>query len=161
MSVDAYGPSSQTLTFLDIEDADLIGADTQGSEFDFTDFTLPSPSQTQPSQHDVAQSQQNSAVQVPFQPSPQPSSSKSLTFNLFFPLLPSTRFIFVVVIVVSIRSIFIHVFFLWWTNFLNIVKVLDFGRRFFSVVNVKNMARPCASGECLSTCAFVLLFALF
>lgn len=50
MSVDAYGPSSQTLTFLDTEDADLIGADTQGSECDFTDFTI--PSQTQASQHD-------------------------------------------------------------------------------------------------------------
>ncbi|CAG2064995.1 unnamed protein product, partial [Timema podura] len=52
MSVDAYGPSSQTLTFLDTEEADLIGADTQGSEFDFTDFTLPSQSQTQASQLD-------------------------------------------------------------------------------------------------------------
>lgn len=50
MSVDAYGPSSQTLTFLDTEDvADILGADTQGSEFDFTDFTLPSQTQhTQP-----------------------------------------------------------------------------------------------------------------
>lgn len=57
MSVDAYGPSSQTLTFLDTEDADLIGADTQGSEFDFTDFTLPSQSQTQASQLDVGHSQ--------------------------------------------------------------------------------------------------------
>lgn len=56
MSVDAYGPSSQTLTFLDTEEADLIGADTQGSEFDFTDFTLPSQSQTQASQLDVGQS---------------------------------------------------------------------------------------------------------
>lgn len=65
MSVDAYGPSSQTLTFLDTEEADLIGADTQGSEFDFTDFTLPSPSQTQASQHDSAQSQPNQSVQVP------------------------------------------------------------------------------------------------
>ena len=65
MSVDAYGPSSQTLTFLDTEEADLIGADTQGSEFDFTDFTLPSPSQTQASQHDAAQSsQQSQPVQV-------------------------------------------------------------------------------------------------
>ncbi|XP_026750025.2 regulator of nonsense transcripts 1 [Galleria mellonella] len=52
MSVDAYGPSSQTLTFLDTEEADLIGADTQGSEFEFTDFTLPSQSQTQASQHE-------------------------------------------------------------------------------------------------------------
>lgn len=50
MSVDTYGPSSQTLTFLDTEEADLIGADTQGSEFDFTEFTLPSQSQTQASQ---------------------------------------------------------------------------------------------------------------
>lgn len=66
MSVDAYGPSSQTLTFLDTEEADLIGADTQGSEFDFTDFTLPSPSQTQASQHDTAQSQPNQPVQVGF-----------------------------------------------------------------------------------------------
>lgn len=57
MSVDAYGPSSQTLTFLDTEEADLIGADTQGSEFDFTDFTLPSQSQTQTSQLDAGQSQ--------------------------------------------------------------------------------------------------------
>lgn len=56
MSVDAYGPSSQTLTFLDTEEAtDLLGADTQGSEFDFTDFTL--PSQTQASQVDGAQTQ--------------------------------------------------------------------------------------------------------
>jgi hypothetical protein len=65
MSVDAYGPSSQTLTFLDTEEADLIGADTQGSEFDFTDFTLPSPSQTQASQLDAVQSsQQSQPVQV-------------------------------------------------------------------------------------------------
>ncbi|KOX79069.1 Regulator of nonsense transcripts 1 like protein [Melipona quadrifasciata] len=64
MSVDAYGPSSQTLTFLDTEEADLIGADTQGSEFDFTDFTLPSPSQTQASQHDAVQSQPSQPVQV-------------------------------------------------------------------------------------------------
>lgn len=54
MSVDAYGPSSQTLTFLDTEEADLIGADTQGSEFDFTEFTVPSQSQTQASQLDHA-----------------------------------------------------------------------------------------------------------
>ena len=46
MSVDAYAPNSQTLTFLDTED-DLIGADTQGTEFDFTDFTLPSQTQSQ------------------------------------------------------------------------------------------------------------------
>lgn len=51
MSVDAYGPSSQSLTFLDTEEGDLLGADTQGTEFDFTDFTL--PSQTQASQLDV------------------------------------------------------------------------------------------------------------
>lgn len=58
MSVDAYGPNSQTLTFLDTEE-DLLGADTQGSEFDFTDFTLPSQtqSQTQASQIETGQSQ--------------------------------------------------------------------------------------------------------
>lgn len=44
MSVEAYGPSSQTLTFLDTEEGELLGADTQGSEYDFTDFTLPSQS---------------------------------------------------------------------------------------------------------------------
>ena len=47
MSVEAYGPSSQTLTFLDTEETELIGADTQGSEYEFTDFTLPSQTQTQ------------------------------------------------------------------------------------------------------------------
>lgn len=59
MSVDAYGPSSQTLTFLDTEENDLIGGDTQGSEFDFTDFTIPSQSQTQTSQLDGNQIQIN------------------------------------------------------------------------------------------------------
>ncbi|KAK5612973.1 Regulator of nonsense transcripts 1 [Crenichthys baileyi] len=47
MSVEAYGPSSQPLTFLDTEESVLLGADTQGSEYDFTDFTLPSQTQTQ------------------------------------------------------------------------------------------------------------------
>lgn len=54
MSVDAYGPSSQTLTFLDTEegtDLGLLGADTQGSDFDFTDFTLPSQTQTSQIDH--------------------------------------------------------------------------------------------------------------
>ncbi|XP_035667154.1 regulator of nonsense transcripts 1-like isoform X1 [Branchiostoma floridae] len=47
-SVEAYGPSSQSLTFLETEENDLLmGADTQGTEFDFTDFTLPSQTQTQ------------------------------------------------------------------------------------------------------------------
>lgn len=51
MSVDAYGTSSQTLTFLDTEEHELIGgADTQGTDFDFRDFTIPSQSQTQASQ---------------------------------------------------------------------------------------------------------------
>lgn len=64
MSVDAYGPSSQTLTFLDTEEAsDLLGADTQGSEFDFTDFTL--PSQTQASQADGGQTQGSRGGQLP------------------------------------------------------------------------------------------------
>ncbi|KAK7481622.1 hypothetical protein BaRGS_00027138 [Batillaria attramentaria] len=68
MSVDAYGPSSQTLTFLETEDgADLLGADTQGSEFEFTDFTLPSQtqSQTQASQIEL---QSQSQVNGPEQP---------------------------------------------------------------------------------------------
>lgn len=58
MSVEAYGPSSQTLTFLDTEEAELLGADTQGSEYDFTDFTLPSQTQGQ------TQSQLDSQVRV-------------------------------------------------------------------------------------------------
>ena len=45
-TVDSYGPASQTLTFLETEETDF-GADTQGSEFDFNDFTLPSQTQTQ------------------------------------------------------------------------------------------------------------------
>ncbi|KAI9589511.1 regulator of nonsense transcripts 1 homolog [Glossina fuscipes] len=53
MSVDAYGPSSQTLTFLDTEENDLIGgADTQASDFDYRDLTLASQTQTQASQLD-------------------------------------------------------------------------------------------------------------
>lgn len=56
MSVDAYGPSSETLTFLDPEEGnDLLGADTQGSDFEFTDFSL--ASQTQASQLEQTQSQ--------------------------------------------------------------------------------------------------------
>ncbi|XP_065221727.1 regulator of nonsense transcripts 1-like isoform X2 [Planococcus citri] len=50
MSMDTYGSNSQPLTFLDTEESDLIGADTQGSDFEFTEFTLPSQSQTQFSQ---------------------------------------------------------------------------------------------------------------
>lgn len=45
MSIDAF--NSQSLTFLDTEENDLIGADTQGTDFDFRDFTLPQQSQTQ------------------------------------------------------------------------------------------------------------------
>lgn len=62
MSVDAYGPSTQSLTFYDT-DQDLIsgiGADTQGSEFDFN-FTMPSQtqaSQSQASQLDIASQSQ-------------------------------------------------------------------------------------------------------
>lgn len=44
--VSDYNPSSQTLTFLETED-ELLGADTQASEYDFRDFTIPSQSQTQ------------------------------------------------------------------------------------------------------------------
>lgn len=57
MSVDSYIIPSQTLTFLD-EENDLIGADTQGTDFDFRDFTLPSQSQTQASQLDLGGSSQ-------------------------------------------------------------------------------------------------------
>lgn len=52
MSVDTYGPNSQTLTFLDTEENELIGADTQATDFDFRDFSIPSQSQTQASQLD-------------------------------------------------------------------------------------------------------------
>ncbi|KAL1401958.1 hypothetical protein pipiens_019913, partial [Culex pipiens pipiens] len=54
MSVDTYDGAvgSQTLTFLDTEENDLIGADTQGTDFDFRDFTIPSQSQTLASQLD-------------------------------------------------------------------------------------------------------------
>lgn len=61
MSVEAYGPSSQTLTFLDTEETELLGADTQGSEYDFTDFTLPSQTQTQ----GPTQSQLDNQVRAP------------------------------------------------------------------------------------------------
>jgi regulator of nonsense transcripts 1 len=60
MSIETYGhncgPNSQTLTFLDPEEAnDLLGADTQGTDFDFTDFTLPSQSQTSQLDHSLSQ----------------------------------------------------------------------------------------------------------
>lgn len=52
--VESYGPSSQTLTFFDAEENEY-GADTQASEYGgFTDFTLPSQTQSQPSQSDTA-----------------------------------------------------------------------------------------------------------
>ncbi|XP_063703099.1 regulator of nonsense transcripts 1 homolog [Culicoides brevitarsis] len=49
MSVDAF--NSQSLTF--IEENDLIGADTQGTDFDFRDFTLPQQSQTQDNNSEI------------------------------------------------------------------------------------------------------------
>lgn len=52
-SFDSYGPNSQALTFLDPEENDFIGADTQGHDFDCVDLTLPSQSQTQASQNDT------------------------------------------------------------------------------------------------------------
>ncbi|CAG5115158.1 unnamed protein product [Candidula unifasciata] len=61
MNVEAYGPNSQTLTFLETEENDLLGADTQGSEFDFTDFTLPSQTQSQ-TQHSHHQDDDNSGL---------------------------------------------------------------------------------------------------
>ena len=55
-SVEPYGPSSQVLTFLDTEENDLlVQADTQGTEFDFVDFNLPSQSQIQTSQLGILQ----------------------------------------------------------------------------------------------------------
>lgn len=52
MSIDTYGPS-QSLTFLDSEENELLGADTQGTtDYDFGDFTMPSQSQTQSSHLD-------------------------------------------------------------------------------------------------------------
>lgn len=70
MSVDTYDGvvSSQTLTFLDTEENDLIGADTQGTDYDFRDFTIPSQSQTLASQFDhlggAAASQVRYIVQI-------------------------------------------------------------------------------------------------
>jgi len=58
MSVDAYGPSSQPLTFLD---TDLLGADTQGTDYDYTSFTLPSQ-QTQLSQLDGVGASQSQVI---------------------------------------------------------------------------------------------------
>ena len=45
-TVDSYGPASQTLTFLETEEADF-GADTQGDEYEFQDFTVSSQTHTQ------------------------------------------------------------------------------------------------------------------
>ena len=62
MSVDAFGPSSQGLTFYDTEENDLIGANTQGSDYDFA-LTLGSQTQTQADvleETDLSQSQVNS-----------------------------------------------------------------------------------------------------
>jgi hypothetical protein len=39
-SVEAFGPSSQTLTFN--ESDELIGGGTQQTDYEFTDFTMPS-----------------------------------------------------------------------------------------------------------------------
>ncbi|XP_076041581.1 upf1 RNA helicase isoform X2 [Oratosquilla oratoria] len=58
MSVDAYGPSSQSLTFYDTEENDLLGADTQGSEYEFN-LTLGSQTQTQADPIDKTQPTQS------------------------------------------------------------------------------------------------------
>lgn len=47
-SVEAFGPSSQTLTFN--ESDELIGGGTQATDYEFTDFTMPSQSQSLNSQ---------------------------------------------------------------------------------------------------------------
>ncbi len=59
---DNYCPSSQALTFFDPEENDLIGADTQGPDFD---FTLPTQSQTQASQVDVDHTASRTQVRLP------------------------------------------------------------------------------------------------
>ncbi|KAH8368799.1 hypothetical protein KR084_006048 [Drosophila pseudotakahashii] len=47
MSVDTYAPSS-ALSFLDMDDNELLpGADTQPTQYDYRDFTMPSTSQSQ------------------------------------------------------------------------------------------------------------------
>ncbi|XP_065837175.1 regulator of nonsense transcripts 1-like [Oscarella lobularis] len=48
-AVDSYAPVSESLTFLDPDEGDF-GADTQGGDYDFDDFTVPSQTQTQASQ---------------------------------------------------------------------------------------------------------------
>lgn len=44
--VESYGPVTESLTFLDPDEGDF-GADTQGTDYEFTDFTIPSQTQTQ------------------------------------------------------------------------------------------------------------------
>lgn len=44
MSIEAFGPNSQ-LAFYEDDTNDLLGANTQGTGFDFADFTIPSQSQ--------------------------------------------------------------------------------------------------------------------
>jgi len=47
-STEAYGPTSETLTFVDDEgDALTAGPDTQAEDYEFTNFTMPSQTQTQ------------------------------------------------------------------------------------------------------------------
>lgn len=55
MSVDTYAPSS-ALSFLDMDDNELLpGADTQPTQYDYRDFTMPSNSQSQTQQGDQQQ----------------------------------------------------------------------------------------------------------
>ncbi|VDK35263.1 unnamed protein product [Taenia asiatica] len=62
---DNYCPSSQALTFFD-PDEGLIGADTQGPDFDVIDFTLPTQSQTQSSHIDVKPHLDNDSTSTDF-----------------------------------------------------------------------------------------------
>jgi len=75
MSVADYGPSSQTLTFLDPED-DLgslgVGADTQGDDYGFH-YTLPSQSQ--------AGHLEALASKLAIQEEPEPQDSHELHFD--------------------------------------------------------------------------------
>ncbi|KAH8411744.1 hypothetical protein KR215_010553 [Drosophila sulfurigaster] len=65
MSVDTYAPSS-ALSFLDMDDNELLrGADTQPTQYDYRDFTMPSTSQSQTQgDHQLAELQQPRRVSV-------------------------------------------------------------------------------------------------
>ena len=51
--VESYGPVTESLTFLDPDEGDFC-ADTQGTDYEFTDFTAPSQTQTQTLTQDIS-----------------------------------------------------------------------------------------------------------